>query len=243
MTDAASSAEDDPHGLFTPRETRAIDALDWEGRRSTTLKAARARSDMVRRLRLVLLSAAGLAGVSIIGVIVSFALGGGDPVIEDPQERTRLVKPRFTGSDEDGRPYVLVAETAQTDQEDASKTVLSDPALDFSADGTEGGLVTAPVGRFDPESRELEMLENVVFERADGLTLRSTQALIEVAENRVNGDAPVRVEGEFGTIDAQGFRIEDGGNRVVFKGRARLVLYNEIADPDAETDVDTEETR
>ena len=39
------------------------------------------------------------------------------------------------------------------------------------------------------------------------------------------GDEPVRGQGPFGTLEAEGFRILDRGKRLVLSGKSRLVLY------------------
>ena len=49
-------------------------------------------------------------------------------------------------------------------------------------------------------------------------------AAIEMNAGNAQGDAPVAAQGPFGTLTAEGFRLRDRGQVVVFTGRSHLTL-------------------
>jgi lipopolysaccharide export system protein LptC len=40
------------------------------------------------------------------------------------------------------------------------------------------------------------------------------------------GQEPIEGQGPFGNIKAQGFRVIDRGERVIFTGKAKMVIYS-----------------
>ena len=57
-----------------------------------------------------------------------------------------------------------------------------------------------------------------------GFELHSPSALIDLKAGRATGDERVEGHGPSGAIDADGFRVLDGGARILFGGHARLTL-------------------
>jgi lipopolysaccharide export system protein LptC len=47
---------------------------------------------------------------------------------------------------------------------------------------------------------------------------------VDIKAGDAEGDEPVAAQGPFGTLTAEGFRLRDRGQVVIFTGRARAVL-------------------
>ena len=58
----------------------------------------------------------------------------------------------------------------------------------------------------------------------NGTMLLTDEARVEMDAGTAEGDAPVAAQGGFGTLTAEGFRIQDRGAVVIFTGNAHAVL-------------------
>ncbi len=135
-----------------------------------------------------------------------------------------VMNPRFESVDENDNPFELRAEQAVRVEVEDEVMAIESPQADFvTVDGTNVSLV-ATDGRFDADNDQV-MLEGAVELTGDDGTLFLTEAAtIDVDAGHAWGDRPITGHGPFGEVEADGFRILDGGRAVVFVGRSRLVL-------------------
>lgn len=173
--------------------------------------------------------------LAAIGLLAVMALW---PEIESNAERGRVAfrrvaevrpdalhvrEPRYQGVDDQNRPFTVTATTAvQTGQEDIVQ--LEAPRADILL--TDGGWVymEADQGRFDRPQNKLDLAGRVTVHHDDGTQFVTDRAALDIAGGHAEGDAPVAAQGPFGTLTADGFRLRDRGQVVVFTGQARAVL-------------------
>lgn len=134
-----------------------------------------------------------------------------------------VVDPRYQGVDEQNRPYTVTAAVA-VQAGDADVVTLRDPRADLQL--TDGGWIylEANDGRYDRRRNWLDLSGQVTIHHDDGTQFVTEQAALDIATGDASGDAPVASQGPFGTLTAQGFRLYDRGQRVVFNGASRVVL-------------------
>ena len=65
----------------------------------------------------------------------------------------------------------------------------------------------------------------------DGYEFQTEEARIDFRIGAASGDTPVKGHGPFGTVDAEGFRIVESGNRIIFNGKSRLVIFPTATKP------------
>ena len=187
----------------------------WAPKRRLSLKQARSRSDLVGLLRMLFITGAALSAGSLLGsFVVSIVNGHGPTADYNATQVVTMLNPRFTGRDANGQPYVITADTAQRNGANPSLIELVNPALDDGLNGT----VQAPRGVFDQEAQHLELFEDVILTDAGGNRFVTTHARMYVQENRVVGLEPLEGEGPFGRLRADSYEINDGGDRVTFRG-------------------------
>ncbi len=200
----------------------------WAPKRRLSLKQARSRSDLVGLLRMLFITGAALSAGALLGsFIVSIVNGHGPRADYTATQVVTMLNPRFTGRDANGQPYVITADTAQRNGANASLIELQNPALDDGLNGT----VQAPRGVFDQDAQHLELFEDVVLMDASGNRFVTTHARMYVQENRVVGLEPLEGEGPFGRLRADSYEINDGGDRVTFRGN----VWTEIQPSSRET--------
>lgn len=134
-----------------------------------------------------------------------------------------VMAPRYQGVDEQNRPYNVTADLAvQSGSEEAVQ--LTAPRADLLL--ADGGWVylEAREGRYDKAANRLDLAGEVTIHHDDGTQFVTARAAMDVGGGHAEGDDPVAAQGPFGTLTAEGFRLRDGGQVVVFTGRARAVL-------------------
>ena len=144
-------------------------------------------------------------------------------VSQGSAEAVRVMQPRYQGLDEQARPYNVTAVAAAQATTDAPIS-LEEPRADVFLSGGAWALLESERGRYDRAAGVLDLQGDVTLWRDDGTTMRTASARIEVNAGRAQGDQAVAAQGPFGTLTADGFRLEDRGRVVVFSGNARAML-------------------
>ncbi len=130
---------------------------------------------------------------------------------------------QYHGVDQHGQPFTLTADAA-TDQ-GADDVALRQPEGDVTLNSGAWLMLKSKTGLFRQKSQQLGLTGDVTLYRNDGTTMTGTQASIDLKKGNASSNAPVRVQGPFGTLDAaNGFALTDRGADIVFKGPAHLLL-------------------
>jgi lipopolysaccharide export system protein LptC len=144
-------------------------------------------------------------------------------VAEVKPEALSVIEPRFQGLDDQNRPYTVTAATA-VQAGDAEIVQLQAPRADILMN--DGGWIylEARQGRYDRPGSRLDLAGRVTIHHDDGTQLVTDRAAIDVTAGNAEGDEAVAAQGPFGTLTAEGFRLYDRGQVVVFTGRSRTLL-------------------
>lgn len=142
---------------------------------------------------------------------------------------------RYEGVDTQGRPFVLTAEKAvrvlpagasATDLNPATgETVdLVRPTAQLEMSGGKEMALRANGGRFTQDSSTLDLTGGVTLSDQAGNELWVDNVNVDLDANALTSTTPVKGRGPDGTIDAEGLRLENGGEKVIFEGRTTLTL-------------------
>ncbi|MBU8537460.1 LPS export ABC transporter periplasmic protein LptC [Roseomonas tokyonensis] len=144
-------------------------------------------------------------------------------VLQAAPDALRIVDPRYQGVDEQNRPYTVTASVA-TQGGNEEVVVLDAPRADLLMGDGSWVYLESREGRFNRPTNHLDLSGQVTVHHDDGSQFVTDRAAIDLKAGVASGDAPVAAQGPFGTLTAQGFRLFDRGQVVVFTGRARTVL-------------------
>jgi lipopolysaccharide export system protein LptC len=133
-----------------------------------------------------------------------------------------LTAPRYRGEDDSRQAYTLTATTAR--QVGPERIDFVRPIGDILLGGGGWLQVVAASGTYLQKAGQLDLSGDVILYRDDGTLLITDSATLDIREGVAASGAPVRVEGPFGTLDAQGFTITERGRVAQFAGPGRLVL-------------------
>ncbi len=146
------------------------------------------------------------------------------PVGGSRGEYMRMERPHFAANDSSRRPYTVTADYAVQKTRDVKIYDLSQPKADLLDDKGRWIAITAEHGRYDQQLRMLDLSGHVALFQDEGYTIATERARIDLEAHAAWGDRPVRGHGPDGEVEAQGFHASEGGDRIVFTGRTRLVL-------------------
>ena len=179
----------------------------------------RARSLLIRRLRIALPATIGVILASMVGWLVfgaALARIGDSRLVG--QGLIHMTNAQFFGRDSSGRPYVLGAAEASRDDRDLKLVSLVGPNLTLDNGGARSNRMTADSGLYREDSRIVSLKGHVVVQTAQGDVFRTDRAVIDTVQGAVAGPDPVTGSGPTGDISAQSFAVYDRGARVVFRG-------------------------
>lgn len=153
-----------------------------------------------------------------------FRLGFADMTIrvaEDPS----MINPRYVGSDKDDQPYSVTADIARKLAENAENIVLEAPKADILLEDQTWLVLSASQGVYERAGESLDLTGNVILYHDSGYEFLTEKAKIDLEKSAAEGNEPIRGQGPFGNINAEGFRLIDRGNTIFFTGKSKLVIY------------------
>lgn len=149
------------------------------------------------------------------------------PLAVRPGDESAMLNARYVGTDEKDRPFSVVAERAVRSASAPELVDLVRPEAEMTLEDGTWIFLRGDSGRYNEKTGKLLLLGSVDLIHDDGYEFRTDEAHVNVDEGTAWGDRPVQGQGPFGEIFAQGFRLFDKGQTVVFTGRARLNLAAE----------------
>lgn len=149
-----------------------------------------------------------------------------------PQEgkpmQLHVSKPEYTGRDDKGRAYVVTAEKVTQDglRPGTSIMDLESPTARMQLNDTtqETIGVKAHTGRYDPDTKSLQLDGDVVITHSTGYKLNATALQVNLAEGSSISDDPVTGEGPNGRLSGEKLELLDKGNHIILHGKSKVVL-------------------
>lgn len=255
LHDGQMSTDTIPSETESPAAQADERAARWEPQRRMTLDAARRRSGMVKVLRWgFIILAVLIVGVVVAYLLISARPTPTPPVDPATQSQTQtgadtgtepgdggpdatqsndlvIENPVFEGVDKNGHPYKVTADRAirRTNDDGTASDVtdLVNPQVETYPGNPDNSIVTAQKGVYDSKSKSLDLSDSVKLVTPDGYVYETEHVHYEIDENRIVGTLPVTGKGTQGSIDADGFEILDGGNRVIFHGKVKTHILND----------------
>lgn len=148
---------------------------------------------------------------------------------EDP-ESLHMVKPRYTGLDENSLPFEVTADLASQETAKSDLITLDNPKADMTMKDGSWMAFNATSGLYGQKSQLLDLSGSVNMFHDSGYEFTSTSARINLATGAGEGQEPTIGHGPSGEIEGEGFRFMERGKTIVFTGKSRLILYPNAAD-------------
>jgi lipopolysaccharide export system protein LptC len=136
----------------------------------------------------------------------------------------RMINPRYAGVDRLGRPFVVTAAVGRQMPDRQDLMSLEAPRADLKTHSGADVVVTAATGIYQSQAQLLDLFGDVTLVHQNGTRFVTAAARVDVATNAVEGTDPVVGHGPSGDVKAQGFRVLDKGDTVIFTGPSDMLL-------------------
>lgn len=201
---------------------------DWSARvRSTTSEALR-YSHFVKVMKRVL--SIGAFG-TIAAVLAFFVVERQPHRLELAYEKLgrvendlSMMKPRLTGADSKGNPFVITATRAIQDAHDPKKAVLKNIEADLTLDKANWLNARARDGLVNMNTGQLELSGGIDVFSASGYELHSRTASANLKQSIIHGHDPVTGQGPQGTLRADSFHVDRASGLLLLTGHVQMTL-------------------
>jgi lipopolysaccharide export system protein LptC len=142
-----------------------------------------------------------------------------------PNGDLTMEQPRYIGKDERGRPFVVTAATATQDTGDKQQISLDALQADLTlSDGT-WVTISADTGLYNQGRKTLDLTGNINVFSDKGYEFHGQAARIDLTSGVVTSSDPVNGQGPFGLLNANGMKIFNKEQRLVFTDGVRMTLF------------------
>jgi lipopolysaccharide export system protein LptC len=149
----------------------------------------------------------------------------GFPVIDLREARElRMLNPHYAGIDRFNRPYVVTAAIGRQVANRDDLMSLEGPRAEMILRRGASVVVTAVTAIYQSQAQLLDLFDDVNLVHENGTHFATQNAHVDVSANTAEGHEPVVGHGPSGDITAQGFRILDKGDTIIFTGNSHLLL-------------------
>lgn len=136
-----------------------------------------------------------------------------------------MVNARFVGADRKDQPFTITADLARNLLSGKDAVELEMPKADITAADGSWIVLTANEGVYDQQGKHLNLEGSVNLFHDSGYEFITKAADVDLATGSAVSHQPVRGQGPFGQLKAEGFRLEDKGRTIFFTGKAKLTIY------------------
>jgi lipopolysaccharide export system protein LptC len=143
----------------------------------------------------------------------------------------RMVNARYSGVDNRNRPYVVTADVARQTPGKDDLVSLEGPKADITMQNGAWIATTSQTGIYQNQAQQLELYGDVNIYHDRGMTFATDSAHVDLAQGTADGHEHVTGHGPSGQIAADGFRILDKGDVIIFTGNARMVVNSARSEP------------
>jgi len=218
-------------GRLKPRDTR--------GAKAHSLKYSRV-VDMLRWLLPVVV----VIGLGLLLLWPMWQANKISAVLVDDVPNLMVERLNLTGTDERGQSYALTADRALQAANTKNIVDLEKPKGELTLQSGDWVSGHADRGRLDQSTNKLWLGGNVELFHDKGYRFSSDEMNVDIKTSTAWGSQPITIQGEFGQIQGNGFRLLDGGKTVVVTGQAKARLsLRQTRQPDNKPNINTSPSR
>lgn len=145
------------------------------------------------------------------------------PVVDLGRDRDAVLDAIYTGIDRGGRPFSLHSILIRPVDGERNRVQLASPQLSMTLADGRPVKMQANLGVYDQNRWTLALSGQVLLEVGQDYSMKTESTLLDIRKERAEGNKPVLAAGPFGHLQADGFRLEEGGKTLTFLGRSRLI--------------------
>jgi len=145
--------------------------------------------------------------------------------VEEQDGSLTMEKARYRGTDAKGQPFLVTADSAIQATGDAKQIVLDQVTADITLNGGTWITLQSRTGLYEQEMQRLTLEGNVNLFTDHGYEFHGHLAEIDLREGTIASDQKVWGQGPLGRLQANGMRVAEKGNRILFTGGVKTTLH------------------
>ncbi len=213
---------------MTPRAGDTAPRHDWSARaRSTAMEALRYTQFVG-----VMKRALPVAAFAVIAAVLAFFFVARQPSkfsmtyekLGSIENDLAMIKPRLTGADTNGNPFVITADAAIQDAKNPKRARLKKVEADVTTDKNGWVNANAAAGVVDMKAGSLELSGGIDVFSDSGYTLHSQAASLDLNKWTVHGHSEVTGQGPMGTMRADQFHYDRDSHQLTLDGHVKMTL-------------------
>ena len=209
-----------PH-LLTPERH------DWSSRARSTAMDALRYTQFVGIMKRAL----PVAAFAVISAVLAYFFVARQPAkvsmgyqqLEHVENDLAMVKPRLSGQDAKGNPFVITADKAVQDAKNPKRARLIKVEADFSR-GQGWINADAATGLADMDAGLLQLGGGINIFSDQGYELHTQTASVDMRKGVVHGDEPVTGQGPLGQISADTFHFDRDTKLLTLIGHVHMTI-------------------
>jgi lipopolysaccharide export system protein LptC len=213
---------------MSPRDGDAAPRHDWSARARSTAMDALRYTQFVGVMKRALPAAA----FAVIAAVLAFFFIARQPSkvamsyekLGWIQNDLAMEKPKLTGADGKGNPFVITADQAIQDARNPKKAKLRKVEADLTLDNNGWINANAANGMVDMKAGSLELGGGIDIFTDAGYTLHSKAASLDLNKWIVHGHNEVTGQGPLGTMRADNFHYDRGAHQLALDGHVHMTL-------------------
>jgi len=135
-----------------------------------------------------------------------------------------MIKPRLSGSDAKGNPFVVTADRAIQQGRNSRKASLVNVDADMTLDNNRWLNATAVNGLFDADAKTLILDGGISVFSDNGYELHTRSARFDLKKGFVHGEHTVTGQGPLGTVKADRFEVDKATQQIRLYGNVHTTL-------------------
>ena len=202
---------------------------DWTERTRTTALQALRYSRFVAFMKRAL----PIAAVAVVAAVIAYSLvpRGQDRFsllnqrVGNLRNDLAMTKPRLTGTDARGNPFVITADAAIQDPTNRHRATLKQVQADMQFDGERWLNASADTGLFDMDTGTLKLSGDIALYSDSGYELHTKSADADLRKNIFWGKDAVTGHGPLGSLSADSFKIDRLKRQLKLSGHVHMIMY------------------
>lgn len=211
------------------REKASGPRRDWSARTRTTALESLQYARFVGVMKRALPAAASLIVAAVL--IYAFLPRQQDKITMVYQRLGRIendlamMKPRLTGTDDQGNPFVVTADHAVQDARDPHRARLVNIEADITLDRRQWVNAMATKGAFDMDAGSLNLTDGISVYSDSGYELHTSRGHIDLQHGVFFGPDTVKGQGPLGNFRADRFEIDHAKSMLYLNGDVLMTFY------------------
>jgi lipopolysaccharide export system protein LptC len=201
---------------------------DWTARTRDTAMHALRYSRFVGVMKRILPVTAGL----LIAVVIVYALvprqsdklSLATQEVDSIKNDLTMTKPKLTGADRKGNPFVITAESAVQDPHNMRRATLNTVEADITLEKDRWLSATAATGFVDIDKGTLKLNGGIAVYSDDGYEIHTAKADVDLKKGKFHGPETVTGHGPMGSFRADTFDVNRSTNQIELHGHVQMSL-------------------